>query len=140
MYVKPSKETVGIAMPFDLWGVLIPVIASTVILVGGAWVVKRYAGPAQAAYVSAVEGRMKILASERDELVASLKRITDETSGLRATINELERQVKSLERQVRDLTAENLELLRVQRAELLEGKRVQRATALAHPDRDGESL
>jgi septal ring factor EnvC (AmiA/AmiB activator) len=125
---------------FDLWGVLIPVIASTVILVGGAWVVRRYAGPAQTAYVSAVEGRMKILTAERDELVSSLKRITDETAGLRYTIGELERTVKNLERQVRELTAENMELLRVQRAELLEGKRLQRATALAHPERDGEDL
>jgi septal ring factor EnvC (AmiA/AmiB activator) len=125
---------------FDLWGVLIPVIAATVIFVGGAWVVRRYAGPAQTAYVSAVEGRMKILTAERDELVSSLKRITDETAGLRYTIGELERTVKNLERQVRELTAENMELLRVQRAELLEGKRLQRATALAHPERDGEDL
>jgi chromosome segregation ATPase len=111
---------------FDLWGVLIPVIASTVILVGGSWVVRRYAGPAQSAYVSAVEGRMKILAAERDEMVASLKRLTDEANELRASVRELEQNVRVLERQVRELTAENIELLRVQRAVAMEDVRIQR--------------
>jgi predicted nuclease with TOPRIM domain len=114
----------------SLWPLLIPVLASTLILVAGAWVVRRYAGPAQQQYTAAIEGRMKVLTSERDDLSDSLSRLKDEVQGLRTNVAELERTVKTLERQVRDLTAENLELLRINVAATLESERVARAIAL----------
>lgn len=102
--------------PESLSGVIIPVVAATIILVGGAWVVRAYAGPAQTAYVSAVEGRMKTLAAERDDLSASLDRLNEEVVELRGTVADLERTVARLEKQVRDLTMENIELMRAARA------------------------
>jgi hypothetical protein len=96
----------------DLWGILIPVTAAAVMMVGAAWVVRKYAGPAQAAsaaaqsdYRAAVDGRLRILMAERDEAKATLDRMALEICDLR-------KQVDRLEREVRMLTAENLELLR----------------------------
>jgi septal ring factor EnvC (AmiA/AmiB activator) len=110
-------------MPDGLWGILIPVIAATVILVGGAFVVRSYAGPGMAAaqaatrdYTSAMEGRMKALMSERDDLARSLAGLTDEVKAVRDEVLELQRTIRALERQVRDLTAENMDLLRQLRA------------------------
>jgi chromosome segregation ATPase len=90
-------------MPFDLWGVLVPVVASTLILVIGAWAVRRYAGPAATAYSAAVEGRLRVLQVERDELA---KKMTD----IEAEVKALRGEVDRLERQVLELLAENREL------------------------------
>ena len=110
-------------MPDGLWSILIPVVAATIILVGGAFVVRAYAGPAQAAaqmagrdYAAAIEGRMKTLTGERDDLADSLGSLTSEVKGLREEVLELQRTIRSLERQVRDLTAENMDLLRQMRS------------------------
>lgn len=66
-----------------------PILISVAISLGGAVVISRYAGPAQAAYVSALEKRLSIVTSERDEL-------DDDAGGLRARIAELEREVAEL--------------------------------------------
>ena len=58
------------------------------------------------AYTTATEGRLKVLAAERDEATAQL-------AALRAEVDALHIKVYDLERQVRDLMAENLELRRV---------------------------
>jgi phage shock protein A len=99
-------------MPDGLWGILIPVIAATVILVGGAFVVRSYAGPAQIAYTAAVEGRMRTLTSERDDLSRSLDRLNAEVEVLRSDVSILEKTVQRLERELRELTVENLALMR----------------------------
>lgn len=102
-------------LPDSLAGVIVPVVAATIILVGGAWVVRQYAGPAQQAYTAAIEGRMKVLSTERDEMADSLRRLEDEVAVMRRTIEDLEATVARLERRVHELTQENLELLRQQR-------------------------
>jgi phage shock protein A len=103
----------------SLWPLLIPILASTLILVVGAFTVRRYSGPAlaasqqaQSAYIGAVEARMKVLVSERDDLTVTLGRMTNEIAALRVNVAALEGSVRDLERQIRDLTVENLRLLR----------------------------
>jgi len=66
-----------------------PILISVAISLGGALVISRYAGPAQAAYVAALEKRLAIVTAERDEL-------DDDAGGLRGRISELERQVEEL--------------------------------------------
>ena len=110
-------------MPDGLWSILIPVVAATVILVAGGWLVRSYAGPAQQAYTSAVEGRLKALTAERDDLSRSLARMTDEIAGMRVTVGDLERTVRGLERTVRDLTVENADLMRDARTAAVEAAR-----------------
>lgn len=69
-----------------------PIFISVAISLGGALVISRYAGPAQAAYVQALEKRLAIVTSERDEL-------DDDAGGLRSRIAELEREVAELKSQ-----------------------------------------
>lgn len=66
-----------------------PILISVAISLGGALVISRYAGPAQAAYVEALEKRLSIVTSERDEL-------DEDAGGLRARIADLEREVAEL--------------------------------------------
>jgi hypothetical protein len=73
----------------ELIGGLAPILISVAISLGGAVVISRYAGPAQAAYVAALEKRLAIVTAERDEL-------DDDAGGLRARIAELEREVAEL--------------------------------------------
>ena len=73
----------------DLLGMLAPILISVAISLGGALVISRYAGPAQAAYVTALEKRLEIVTAERDDL-------DDDAGGLRARIAELEREVAVL--------------------------------------------
>jgi chromosome segregation ATPase len=89
----------------ELWGILAPVVTATLVAVGGAFAVRRYAGPAQAQYTSAIEGRVKLLMQERDDCKAELEKHAAELEAMRRAITDLERQV-------RELTAEALELRR----------------------------
>lgn|SRR5574343_469842 len=89
----------------DLWGIVAPVTISVVIMAGGAWAVRRYAGPAQAAYNVAMEGRLKMLQAEREEDDRKIAHLEREVEELRAKVSDLEREV-------RELMAENLELRR----------------------------
>lgn len=86
-------------------GIVVPVLVSVIVMAGGAFAVRRYAGPAQAAYVSAVEGRLGILMRERDECKASL-------ALMRAEIDALHAKITDLDRQIRELTTENLDMRR----------------------------
>jgi predicted nuclease with TOPRIM domain len=96
----------------DLSPILIPVIVSLVITAGSAWAVRRWAGPAQAAYESALSGRLAILTDERRELVDKVDDLTSEVEQLRGVIDRLRDKIGDLERQVRELTVENLNLRR----------------------------
>jgi chromosome segregation ATPase len=89
----------------ELWGIIAPVVTATLVAVGGALAVRKYAGPAQTAYTSAIEGRVTLLMQERDDCKAELDRHA-------AEIDLLRRSVSDLERQVRELTSEALELRR----------------------------
>lgn len=86
-------------------GVVAPIVVSTIVLLAGAYAVRRYAGPAQSAYTDAIEGRVKLLMSERDDYKNAL-------DALKVEVETLRKRVVELERQVRELTAENADLLR----------------------------
>ena len=90
-------------MLIDLWGVLVPVVASTLILVVGAWAVRRWSGPAASAYQAAVEGRLRVLQAERDEMAQRMKELEAEVKELRKEVDRLERQVLELLTENRDL-------------------------------------
>lgn len=89
----------------ELWGILAPVVTAAVVAAGGAFAVRKYAGPAQSAYQTAMTGRLDLLVQERDECKAELARHAAEIESLRHSVSDLERQV-------RELTAEALELRR----------------------------
>jgi predicted RNase H-like nuclease (RuvC/YqgF family) len=88
----------------DLTPIIIPIVVSAVITVGGAFVVRRYAGPAQDAYVKALVGRNTLLAQEREDYVKKVADLTEE-------VKELREEVASLKAEVSRLTRENYRLL-----------------------------
>lgn len=91
----------------EFWAIVAPVVTATLVAVGGAFAVRKYAGPAQTAYTTAVKDRLALLMQERDECKQQLERHAAEIEALR-------RSVSDLERQVRELTAEALDLRRSQ--------------------------
>lgn len=89
----------------DLWGIIAPIVVSVIISLVGAFMITRYAGPAQAAYVSALEGRLKVVMGERDD---ALKEIPI----LRARIVQLEAEVVQLKQAGLAKDAEVVDLYR----------------------------
>ena len=80
----------------DVLVALGPIAISVAISLGGALVISRYAGPAQAAYLLAVEKRLSLVTAERDEAKREIPTLT-------ARIADLEREVDSLKEENRKL-------------------------------------
>ena len=80
----------------DVLVALGPIAISVAISLGGALVISRYAGPAQQAYLLAVEKRLTLVTSERDEAEREIPH-------LRTRIADLEREVESLKEENRKL-------------------------------------
>ena len=90
----------------DLWGIVIPVIVAVVLSVGGSFVVSRSAaGPAQMAYVQALQARLNVVESERDDAQLAIPK-------LEARIEHLETRVRELEATIHE---RELELVRLYR-------------------------
>jgi septal ring factor EnvC (AmiA/AmiB activator) len=79
----------------DLTGILVPVVVATLLSVSGAFVVARYSGPAQQAYITALTGRLAVVEQERDDAEESIPK--------------LEARIAALETKVAQLVAENVE-------------------------------
>lgn len=83
----------------DLWGIVVPIIVAVVLSVSGSWVIAKWSGPAQQAYVAAVESRLKIVTQERDDAWAKIPRLERRIEQLEAEVHELkEREVHLLRR------------------------------------------
>jgi septal ring factor EnvC (AmiA/AmiB activator) len=76
----------------DLTGILVPVIVAVVLSVSASLVTSRMAGPAQQAYIAALEARMKVVSADRDDAVSRI-------SKLEARIVQLEAEVAALQRE-----------------------------------------
>jgi uncharacterized coiled-coil protein SlyX len=92
-------------LKLDLTGILVPVVVAFIVTAGGAWAIRKYAGPAQTAYVSALVGRNQILENERSDQEDKIKELI-------AKVDALRQEVENLRGEVRELTSENLELRR----------------------------
>jgi chromosome segregation ATPase len=80
----------------EFWGILAPILISVILSVTGAFVVARTAGPAQAAYVSALEGRMKVLTQERDDAMGRIPVLEAEVRRLKVEVSELKESERKL--------------------------------------------
>jgi cell division protein FtsB len=89
----------------DLWGIVAPIVVSVIISLVGAFFIARYAGPAQAAYVQALEGRLKVVTGERDDALR-------EIPVLRARVVQLEAEVAQLKHDGIAKDAEVIDLYR----------------------------
>jgi len=80
-----------------------PILISVVIAWGGAFVISRYAGPAQAAYLLAVEKRLTLVTSERDEAEREIPRLTERIADLEREVDHLKRLTSTKDREIADL-------------------------------------
>jgi hypothetical protein len=80
----------------DLTPIIFPIVVSVILSVSGAFVVARYSGPAQTAYISALDGRLRVVTAERDEATARIPK-------LEARIVALEDEGEKLKDEITDL-------------------------------------
>ena len=90
-------------MAADLSPIIVPILVSVVLSVSGAFVVARYAGPAQGAYVAAIQGRMQVLEDERDDAVERIPKLEARIHELEKAVEQLEHLVGKRDREIADL-------------------------------------
>jgi hypothetical protein len=88
----------------DFGPIIFPVAVAVILSVSGAYVVARYSGPAQTAYVAAITGRLAIVIQERDEARLSVTRLTARVEALETEADRLQGEVIELYRKL-DLPA-----------------------------------
>jgi uncharacterized protein YceH (UPF0502 family) len=91
----------------DLSPIVLPVVVSVILSLTGAFVVARYSGPAQSAYIAALEGRLHVIAGERDDgmarmskLEARIVQLEAEVHALQAANDEKDREIAALYRRL----------------------------------------
>ena len=87
----------------DLTGILVPVVVATLLSVSGAFVVARYSGPAQQAYVQALQGRLAVVEKERDDASEAIPRLEARIHELEQAVEKLEHLVGKRDREIADL-------------------------------------
>jgi hypothetical protein len=93
----------------DLSPIVLPVVVSVILSLTGAFVVARYSGPAQSAYIAALEGRLRVIAGERDDGMARMSKLEirivhleAEVAALKAANDEKDREIAALYRRLDD--------------------------------------
>jgi hypothetical protein len=87
----------------DLTGILVPVVVATLLSVSGAFVVARYSGPAQQAYVQALSGRLAIVTEELAEKESVIPKLESRIHELEKAVEQLEHLVGKRDREIADL-------------------------------------
>ena len=87
----------------DVLASLGPIFVSVAISLAGAWAISRYAGPAQAAYVQALEKRLSVVTAERDDAEKEIPDLRTRISGLEAEVADLQRKTGEKDREIADL-------------------------------------
>jgi predicted RNase H-like nuclease (RuvC/YqgF family) len=82
------------------------VIVAAIISISGAIAIRHYAGPAQQAYVSALEGRLRVVGEDNKDLAARVDELTRQVKELRAEVDRLEDKVSDLMDENRQLRKE----------------------------------
>jgi septal ring factor EnvC (AmiA/AmiB activator) len=87
----------------DLGGILAPVVVATMLSVSGAFVVARYSGPAQQAYIQALQGRLAVVEQERDDAATTIPKLESRIHELEKAVEQLERLIGKRDREIADL-------------------------------------
>jgi TolA-binding protein len=87
----------------DLTGILLPVAIATAISVAAAWAVARYSGPAQQAYVQALQGRLAVVEQERDDAALTIPKLEARIHELEQAVEKLEHGISKRDREIADL-------------------------------------
>jgi predicted RNase H-like nuclease (RuvC/YqgF family) len=87
-------------MPADLAGIIVPVVVAVILSTSAAFAVNRYSGPAQAALVTSLDGRLRVVTAERDEMADKIPRLEARIADLEAEVGRLQRESASLYRRL----------------------------------------
>lgn len=85
---------------FDLTPIIVPIVVSVMLSISGAFVVARWAGPAQSAYIAALQGRLAVVERERDDAEQDIPKLEARIAHLEARVRELEATVRERESEV----------------------------------------
>lgn len=84
----------------DLTGILVPVVVATLLSVSGAFVVARYSGPAQSAYIAALQGRLSVVEQERDDAALVIPKLEARIRALEDRVHELQEGTAERDREI----------------------------------------
>lgn len=101
--VSSSPRAVGDPTVADLGGVLVPVVVATILSVTTALVVGRYSGPAQSAYVAALQGRLSVVEAAKNEAESVIPKLEQRIRELEQAVEKLEHLVGKRDREIADL-------------------------------------
>ena len=87
----------------DALALLGPIAISVAISLGGALVISRYAGPAQTAYLVALEKRLSVVLAERDEAEREIPLLRTRIEGLEREVDDLKNLTVGKDREIADL-------------------------------------
>ena len=84
-------------MTTDLTPIIVPILVSVVLATSSAFVVARYSGPAQTAYIQALQGRLMVVEQERDDAQMAIPKLEARIAALEAHVKELQATVHERE-------------------------------------------
>jgi chromosome segregation ATPase len=90
-------------MNVDLTPILVPIVVSVVLSIGGAFVVARYSGPAQSAYIQALQGRLAVVEQERDDAELAIPKLEARIDALETHVSELQRTIHERDKELLSL-------------------------------------
>lgn len=90
-------------MSIDLTPILVPIIVSVILSVSSAYIIARYSGPAQSAYIQALQGRLAVVEEERDDAQLEIPKLESRIAHLETRVRELETALREREQELNRL-------------------------------------
>jgi len=88
----------------DLWGLIVPIIVSVTLSLAAAAVISRSAAsPAQAAYISALQGRLLVVEAARDDAELRIPKLEARIGALEERVHELQSAITEKDRELAGL-------------------------------------
>jgi septal ring factor EnvC (AmiA/AmiB activator) len=87
----------------DLTGILVPVVVAVVLSVTASFVTARMAGPAQQAYIAALEARMRVVSADRDDALSRIAKLEARIVQLEAHVDTLQREAIAKDHEIAKL-------------------------------------
>jgi len=88
----------------DLWPIVLPVIVSVILSLAAAAIVSRSAAsPAQAAYISALQGRLLVVEAARDDAELRIPKLEARIGALEERVHDLQSAITEKDRELAGL-------------------------------------
>lgn len=80
--------------------VIVPVVVAVILSIGSSIAISRYSGPAQNAYIAALQGRLNVVSQERDEAMSEIPKLEARIRSLESRVHELQKGVTDRDREI----------------------------------------